>query len=325
MRLHDPESATADAAFCRGDAWPVSRRLGDSLRVRDLCVDFEARDGSAVRRVDEVGFDLQAGEALGILGESGCGKTTTMLAMLGLLNRGGKVVRGSCRLGKTELIGAKEREMQEIRGARIGFVFQEPSLALHPMMRVKDQLIEIFRAHRISAPRHYDEAVLAALQLIFPYDAARIADSYPHQLSGGQQQRVLVAQALACRPQFLFADELTASLDSCTQQDVLKIIQNSVRNFGVGLLIVSHNPAILAGIANRILVMKEGRVVEYGAVREIFKSPKHPETKRLLSCIPNNHECVPPFRSAISGKKELREEREPVSTVESGSPERMRQ
>jgi ABC-type glutathione transport system ATPase component len=305
---------------------PLKPCIGnESVHVRDLCVDFQSRDGSTVRRVDEVSFDLCAGEALGILGESGSGKTTTMLALLGLLGHRGRVVRGSCRFGATELIGANERELQKIRGAQIGFVFQEPSLALHPMMRVKNQLIEIFKAHRISEPRNYHDAALSALHMVFPHDAARIADSYPHQLSGGQQQRVLIAQALACRPKYLFADELTASLDSCTQQDILRTIQDCVQRLRVGLLIVSHNPAILARMAHRVLVMKEGRVIEYGPVREIFNSPRHPETRRLLSYVPDSEHLCPSYRSGGDANQKVRNQDEEASQVGAGSSGRLRQ
>ena len=304
---------------------PPKPCIGDeSIHVRDLCVDFQSRDGSTVRRVDEVSFDLRAGEALGILGESGCGKTTTMLALLGLLGHRRRLVRGSFRFGATELIGANERELQKIRGAQIGFVFQEPSLALHPMMRVKNQLIEIFKAHRISEPQNYHEAALSALHMVFSDDAARIADSYPHQLSGGQQQRVLIAQALACRPKYLFADELTASLDSCTQQDILRTIQDCVQRLRVGLLIVSHNPAILASMAHRVLVMKEGRVIEYGPVREIFKSPKHPETRRLLSYVPDSEHLCPSYRSGGGANQKVRNQDDEVSQVGASSSGRLR-
>ena len=189
---------------------------------------------------------------------------------------------------------------------------------------MKVQLREIFRAHRATKRRNYDGDALEVLRLVFSDDAERIANAYPHQLSGGQQQRVLIAQALACRPQFLFADELTASLDSCTQQEILRLIQGLVKKLQIGLLIVSHNAAILAGLADQILVMKDGRVVEYGTVREIFNSPKHAETKRLLSCIPTDPNPDPRVNSTVASEPREHSCLEEMEPFASGSSRGLR-
>ena len=256
------------------------------LRVRDLTVQLATDTGAAIPVVEAVSFDIAVGEAVGILGESGCGKTTTALALLRLLPPGGKIVRGSIEFAGRELVTSGERELEKIRGAEISLIFQEPGIALHPMRRLGDQVGEVIHAHRGWNWKRCREEAATALAQVFSGEISRISEAYPHQLSGGQRQRVLIAQALACRPALVIADEPTASLDATTQAEILALIKDLKLRLGVALLLISHNPAILAGLADRILVMYSGRVVEEGPLERVYRAPLHPYTKGLLASMP---------------------------------------
>ena len=256
------------------------------LRVRDLTVRLGVGSGVAVPAVEGASFDIAAGEAVGILGESGSGKTTTALALLRLLPPGGRIVRGSIQFAGLELLAADERELEKIRGAEISLIFQEPGVALHPVMRVGDQVSEVIHAHRNWNWKKCREAAASALAGIFPRDAARIFAAYPHQLSGGQRQRALIAQALACRPSLVIADEPTAALDTTTQAEILAWIKGLKQRLGIALLLITHNPALLVGLADRVLVMYAGRIVEEGPLERVYGTPLHPYTQALLRSLP---------------------------------------
>ncbi len=237
--------------------------------------------GAAVLR--GVSFAIGRGEVLGLLGESGCGKSTTALAILGLLPRGASVT-GSVRFEGRELLELREPEWRGIRGAGVSLIFQEPRAALNPVMPVGKQVEEVIRAHRKrpSARRASETLdVLARVGL-----DARVRQSYPHQLSGGQLQRVLIAQALACAPSLVLADEPTASLDTVTQADILGLLRDLKTNSRLSLLVITHHPAILNGLAERVLVMYAGQIVESGARERIYSQPLHPYTAALLRCVP---------------------------------------
>ncbi len=268
------------------------------LRVRDLAVQLRTSSGTAVPAVEGVTFEIAAGEAVGILGESGCGKTTLALALLRLLPPGGRIVRGSIRFGGRELLAADERELEKIRGAEISLIYQEPSIALHPVMRVGSQVSEVIHAHRGWSWARCREEAAAALAEVFPGDASRLSSAYPHQLSGGQRQRVLIAQALACRPALVIADEPTASLDTTTQAEIFSLIKQCKQRLRIALLLISHNPALLAGLADRVLVMYAGRVVEEGPLERVYRAPLHPYTQGLLRSIPGAARDDPAERQA---------------------------
>ncbi len=252
------------------------------LEVCDLTVHFRVNASSEFAAVRSASFQVFPGEVLGVLGESGCGKTTLALSILRLLPPNARVARGSVRFRGKDLFAHKESELRKVRGAEISMVFQEPSLALSPVMRVGDQIAQVIRAHRAwSGGRSREEAewMLAQVHL---RDAARIYDAYPHQLSGGQLQRVVIAQALACGPSLVIADEPTASLDTTVQAKILGLLKDLKQQFQTALILISHDPGVLATLADRLLVMYAGQIVETGPRSSVFAQPLHPYTQGLL-------------------------------------------
>lgn len=255
------------------------------LEVRDLTVRYVADDGPAVIAVDRLSLEVRTGEVLGILGESGCGKSSLAAALLGLLPPGGEIAGGSVRLWGRELVGLGERELRRVRGAEVSLVFQEPGLALHPTRRVGEQIVEVIRAHRPWKKRRcreHAEELLAEVGF-----AEDVYHAYPHQLSGGERQRVVIAQALSCRPALVVADEPTASLDATTEREVLELLDDLRGRFDVAFLFISHDPLVLAEMADRILVMYAGRRAEEGPRDAVLRSPLHPYTEGLLACLPD--------------------------------------
>ena len=231
-----------------------------------------------------INFDMLPGEVTGLLGESGSGKSTLALSLLRVLPAGARV-RGSIRFDGRDLLQLSEREMREVRGARMSIVFQEPGLTLNPVIQVGTQIIEVLRAHHHWKPQRLrDEARAVLVQVEFD-DVHRIFKAYPHELSGGQAQRVLIAQALACRPAMLIADEPTASLDSTIQAEILALLEKLRRENNMALLFITHNPALLVNFAQRVMVMHDGEIVEQGATAAVFSRPGDAFTKSLLSAM----------------------------------------
>jgi len=256
------------------------------LEVRDLDVAYASRSGMLTRALSGVNFSLAGGEILGVLGESGSGKSSLAAALVRLLPPHSRILRGSVLFEGNDLLEASEEALRKIRGARIGVVFQEPGLALHPAMRVRDQVSEVVRAHSGRDGRGMREKTDAALRAVFGANAGRLASRYPHELSGGQRQRVLVAQAIVCGPCILIADEPTASLDPVTQAEILALFRELQRAMGLALVLITHNPALLAGFAQRVLVLYAGGVAECGPAAEMLSRPQHPYTQALLDCLP---------------------------------------
>ncbi|MDR2322739.1 MAG: ABC transporter ATP-binding protein [Microbacterium sp.] len=252
--------------------------MGAALQVRGLRI-LTNEGAELVRDLD---LDLAPGERLGLVGESGSGKTLTGLALLGLLPPG-LTATGSIRLDGTELLGAGERVLQRVRGSRIAAVFQDPSSALDPLMRVGDQLARPLRRHRGLQGAALRSAVRAAAEEVRLPDPERLLQRYPFELSGGQRQRVAIAMALACRPDVLLADEPTTALDVTVQATVLELLDDAVRRHGTSLVFVSHDLAVVAGIAERAIVLRRGEAVEEGTAQRIVTAPEHEYTRRLVA------------------------------------------
>jgi len=256
------------------------------LDVQDLHVAYRTTGGGECPAIAGVSFEIQPGETLGVLGESGSGKSTLAAALLRLLPANGKIQKGAIRFEGQDLLRAEPHELEKIRGGRIGLIFQEPSMALHPTIRVGEQIGDVIAAHEDLDKRTLREKTMRVLAAVFSTDTKRIAASFPHELSGGQRQRVLMAQAIACNPSLLIADEPMASLDPSTQQEILALVQTLREKLKLALIFITHNPAILASLANRILVLYAGRVVEVGPTQTVLASPQHPYTRALLGCLP---------------------------------------
>ncbi|CAN7276788.1 MULTISPECIES: ABC transporter ATP-binding protein [Microbacterium] len=247
-----------------------------TLEVTDLVVRI---DGRPV--VDGISFEVPDGSRLGLIGESGSGKSLTALAVLGLLPEGA-VASGSIRWNGTELIGLPDRELARLRGDEIGIVFQEPRTALNPIRTIGRQIAESIRIHEgIGRREARERAIQEAARVRLP-DPASIVDRYPHQLSGGQRQRVAIAIALACRPRLLIADEPTTALDVTIQAEILSLLLNLVEEQGMSLMFITHDLAVLAQVATRGVVLEDGRVVEAAPVSTLLTAPASPITQGLL-------------------------------------------
>ena len=253
------------------------------LQIEGLGVVFRPRRSQPVVALDGVSLEVGAGEVVGILGESGSGKTTLGLCLLGLLPESGQV-SGSIRFRGRELRGMKERQLQRIRGTEISMIFQEPGLALHPTLRVGEQVADVIRAHSTCSRKLCRERAEFALEQVCLREVPRIYAAYPHELSGGERQRVAIAQAVACQPSLLVADEPTGSLDSTVQAEILNLLCDLNDRLAVAILLISHNPAVLNKVAHRLIVLSLGRIVEQGLLRDIFEKPSHSYTQALVRC-----------------------------------------
>jgi peptide/nickel transport system ATP-binding protein len=282
---------------------PEATALPPLLQVRDLCVAFDGPQGtnSVVRAVDGVSFDLAAGEVLGVVGESGSGKSVTLLSVLGLLGHTSARVQGSVLFKGRELVGLPARELQRVRGREIAMVFQDPMTALTPVFSIGDQIVEQLRTHTDlsrRAARARAVELLAAVGLPSP---ATQFDRYPHQLSGGMRQRAVIAMALSCNPALLIADEPTTALDVTVQAQILELIHRLRADFGSAVVLITHDMGVVAGLADRVMVMYAGRVVERGTAHALFEDAWHPYTWGLLGSIPPLSGPRPPRLPSIGG------------------------
>jgi peptide/nickel transport system ATP-binding protein len=255
------------------------------LAVSGLTTRFDTAAGPATA-VNGVSFDLHRGETLGLVGESGSGKSVTALSIVRLVPPPGVIVSGRVRFQGRDLATITEDDMRAVRGAGIGFVFQEPMAALNPTMRVGDHIAEALRVHGLATRGAARQRAIALLRAVRIVDAERRVDDYPHQLSGGMRQRVMLAIALACNPPLLIADEPTTALDVTVQAQVLDLLRELKQAFGISLLLITHDLGVIAETADRVAVMYAGRIVEQGPVRAILRSPAHPYTSGLLASIP---------------------------------------
>ena len=252
------------------------------LRVTDLNVSYRGAGSRQHHAVENVSFEIAEGEVLGLMGESGCGKTSLALAVLGLLSQDPAQVSGSIQFRGEELRSKDRNSLRAIRGAGISLVFQEPELALSPVMKIRDQVAEVIHAHNDwKWQRCRTEAELTLVRVGLA-DSPRIFSAYPHQLSGGQRQRVILAQALACNPALLIADEPAASLDARSQSELLALLRKLQRELNISILLISHAPEVQASLAGRLLVMANGRIVEQGPFEQLYRNPLHSITRAML-------------------------------------------
>ncbi|HXD70324.1 MAG TPA: ABC transporter ATP-binding protein [Gaiellales bacterium] len=255
------------------------------LEVRDLRVEIPLTRGT-VHAVQSASFTVEAGQALGLVGESGCGKSMTLRAILGLLPQPGQITGGEVLFEGDDLANADPRRLRDVRGARIGIIFQEPMTALNPVMRVGDQIAEGPRVHLGKSRSQARQTALELMRKVGIPDPTRRAQAYPHELSGGMRQRVMIAIALSCEPKLILCDEPTTALDVTIQDQILKLLSAMRRDLGVSVVFVTHDLAVVAETCERIAVMYAGQVVETGTVEEVFRAPRHPYTLGLLRSVP---------------------------------------
>jgi oligopeptide/dipeptide ABC transporter ATP-binding protein len=260
--------------------------MASILDIQNLQVSYWSREVRSRPVLSGVSFDLMPGEILGVLGESGSGKSTLAASVLRLLPPNGQISGGAVLFEGKNLLQAGYQELRQIRGGRISLIFQEPSLALHPTIRVGEQVRQVLAAHQSLSKKELTERAREIFNRLFAEDSERIARSYPHQLSGGQRQRALIAQAIACSPAIVIADEPTAALDPVTQAEILAVFRSLREDLGLSMIFITHNPALLSGFADRILILYAGQVVEWGPANSVLQSPRHPYTKALFECLP---------------------------------------
>ncbi|MDH3913208.1 MAG: ABC transporter ATP-binding protein [Rhodospirillales bacterium] len=257
------------------------------MSVKDIVVDFKTRYGIA-RVLDHVTLDVNSGEILGIVGESGCGKSMTALSIMGLVpDPPGKVTSGSIKIGGMELVGMQLDSLRQIRGKDIGMIFQEPMTSLNPVFTVGEQIAESVRLHENASPKAAMDRAVEMLKAVDIPEAERRARAYPHQLSGGMRQRVMIAMALACRPKVLIADEPTTALDATVQAQIFDLLQDLQEETGTAIILITHDMGAIAELADAVAVMYAGRVVEKGTVDAVLSAPQHPYTKGLITCVPH--------------------------------------
>ncbi len=255
------------------------------LEVRNLGVDFFV-DGDWYPAAIDVSYDVRPGEVLAIVGESGSGKTQSSMSLIGLLPSNGRAT-GSAKLAGRELLGLNHKQLSSVRGKEIAVIFQEPMTAMNPVYTIGFQIIETLRVHFGISPKAARERAIELLRMVDLPDPERSVDKYPHQLSGGQRQRAMIAQALACEPKLLIADEPTTALDVTVQAEILKLMRDLRHRVDAGIILITHDMGVVADLSDRVMVMKNGRVVEEGDASDIFYKPQHPYTQALLSAVPH--------------------------------------
>jgi peptide/nickel transport system ATP-binding protein len=260
------------------------------LEVDGLRTSFRLEEGGEFTAVDGISFSVDGGRTLGIVGESGCGKSVTSLSIMGLLPKGqGRISGGSVRFEGRDLATLSPEEMRRLRGGRMAMIFQEPMTSLNPAFTIGDQLVEAIRVHRdVSAAQAREHAIEMLRRVRIPSPERRI-DEYPHKLSGGMRQRVMIAMALACEPKLLIADEPTTALDVTIQAQVLELMRTLREETGTAIILITHDLGVVAELADDVVVMYAGRIVERAPVQALFAQPQHPYTVGLLGSIPNMH------------------------------------
>ncbi|HEV8658262.1 MAG TPA: ABC transporter ATP-binding protein [Thermoanaerobaculia bacterium] len=256
------------------------------LAVKNLRTSFFTADG-VVHAVDNVSFSVRRGEAVALVGESGCGKSVTAMSIMRLVSPPGKITAGEVRFKGRDLASLSERQMRDVRGNDIAMVFQEPMTSLNPVFKIGAQVAEAIRVHRKVSKRDAWKQAGAMLELVAISDPIKRLDDYPHQLSGGMRQRVMIAMALSCDPELLIADEPTTALDVTIQAQIMELLAGLQKRLGLAVLLITHDLGVVAEFCERVIVMYTGRIVEEAPVRELFANPAHPYTRGLLKSLPS--------------------------------------
>ncbi|WP_433267367.1 ABC transporter ATP-binding protein [Actinosynnema sp. CS-041913] len=274
------------------------------LEVRDLTVVFERKGEQPFTAVDHVSFEVEPGQTVGLVGESGCGKSVTSLAIMGLLPRRGARVSGTVDYEGTNLLSLSDREMRDRRGRDLGMVFQDPLSSLNPVIPIGVQVTEVLERHRDMSRKQAMVEAADLLDKVGIPDPSRRLSEYPHQLSGGMRQRALIAIALACRPRLLIADEPTTALDVTIQAQILALLKELVQDLGTALVMITHDLGVVAGLCDEVNVLYGGRVVEKAERHDLFAAPRHPYTHGLLTSIPRldapRGEKLSPIRGSVA-------------------------
>ncbi|SDF13540.1 peptide/nickel transport system ATP-binding protein [Paenibacillus sp. cl6col] len=255
------------------------------IEFRNLRTNFYTSSG-VVRAVNDVSFSIKEGETLCVVGESGCGKSVTAMSLMRLVSPPGKVEGGQILYNGKDLLGIKEREMRQIRGNEIAMIFQEPMTSLNPVFTIGEQLTEPILLHKGVTKKEAKKRAIDLIELVGIPRAAQILDAYPHELSGGMRQRIMIAIALSCDPKLLIADEPTTALDVTIQAQILDLMRNIKKEFNTAIMMITHDLGVVAEMADHVVVMYAGKVIEEAPVLELFKNPKHPYTQGLLKAKP---------------------------------------
>ncbi len=270
------------------------------LAVRNLRTTFWTPEGD-VHAVNGLDFEIAKGETLGIVGESGSGKSQIFMSVMGLLARNGRAT-GSVRVGGEEILGLETAALNRIRGVKMSMIFQDPMTSLNPYLTVRRQMTEVLVTHKNMSEEAAAKASIELLEKVQIPEAKRRIEMYPHEFSGGMRQRVMIAMALLCNPQLLIADEPTTALDVTVQAQILDLLQKLKRDLGMAIALITHDLGVIAGLADRVMVMYAGNIVETGSVRDIFKNPQHPYSAGLLKSMPRLDETSHDRLQTIGGQ-----------------------
>jgi peptide/nickel transport system ATP-binding protein len=263
--------------------------MGDNiiLEVKEVTTTFQSRRQS-FHAIDRISFQVKKGETLGVVGESGCGKSVTSLSIMGLIKPPGKVTSGQILFKGTDLLKLKKKQLREIRGNKISMIFQEPMTSLNPVYTIGNQIGEALQIHTKLGKQEIRQRTIELLKMVGIPRAEEIIHDYPHQLSGGMRQRVMIAMAMACQPELLIADEPTTALDVTIQAQILELMKELQRKNNMSMILITHDLGVVSEVCDRVIVMYAGMIVEQGPVREVLDRPQHPYTKGLLASLPKN-------------------------------------
>lgn len=292
--MNDVSTDTAETEAPSSDEVFGMHNAGDAevvLEVNNLATHFHTRSG-VVKAVDGISFSVRAGEVLGIVGESGCGKSVTSLSLLGLVPKPGKIESGEVLFKGTDLLKLSDKQLAGLRGESLSMIFQQPQSSLNPVQRVGDQISEVHKIHRKLSKEVGRERATEALARVGIPDAERRSKAYPHEMSGGMAQRVMIAMALALEPEVLIADEPTTALDVTIQAQILDLMRGLQNDTGAAVILITHDLGVVAEMCDRVAVMYAGQIVEMTDVHTLFNDPKHPYTKGLIASIPVLGESV---------------------------------